>query len=155
MNEQPRPQSPVPRYVMIAIAIFVLVAIGLGGWFWWSLQEQDRLRREAHRGLEGTWIDDTGEDVSYQFREDGEFLVRRKLPGTLAPFSGDPGIDHRPWGKWTRDGQKVSVQTKPNWGFDLILGEDGQLRGEYFLDSWSGQREHSRSTKPVVLKRKP
>jgi hypothetical protein len=110
---------------------------------------------EAHRGLEGIWTDDSGQDVSYQFREDGEFLIRQKLPGSLAPFSGDPGVEYRPWGMWSRNGQSIIVQTVRNWGFDLVLGEDGLLRGEYVLDRWSGQGEHSRTKTPVVLKRNP
>jgi hypothetical protein len=36
-----------------------------------------------------------------------------------------------------------------------VLGEDGVLRGEYILDQWSGQGEHSRTRTPVVLKRAP
>jgi hypothetical protein len=51
---------------------------------------------EAHRGLEGVWVDDSGRDASYQFREGGEFLIRQKLLGTLAPFSDDPGVEYRP-----------------------------------------------------------
>jgi hypothetical protein len=39
---------------------------------------------EAHRGLDGISTDDSGHDVSHQFREDGEFLIRQKLPGSLA-----------------------------------------------------------------------
>jgi hypothetical protein len=135
--------------VVMGIVGLCVVAALVGGWTY--------LRFSGHNvaGLEGVWIDDSGQDVSYQFREDGEFLIRQKLPGNLAPFSGDPGVEHRPWGKWSRNGQSISVQTVRNWGFDLVLGEDGLLRGERVVDQWSGQGEHSRTKTPLVLKRKP
>jgi hypothetical protein len=155
MMSEPPTRRRRNRFVVPAVGTFALIAICLGGWVWWTVRERERLRVEAHRGLEGVWVDDSGQDVSYQFREDGEFLIRQKLPGTLAPFSGDPGVEYRPWGKWSRSGQSVSVQTVRNWGFDLALGEDGLLRGEYVLDQWSGQGEHSRTETPVVLKRTP
>ena len=155
MSEQPKPRPRWNRFLVFAVGTLALAAVCLGGWAWRNVHERERLRMKAHRGLEGVWTDDSGQDVSYQFREDGEFLIRQKLPSTLAPFSGDPGVEHRPWGKWTRNGQSISVQTVRNWGFDLILGEDGLLRGEYVLDQWSGQGEHSQAKTPVVLKRQP
>ncbi len=155
MNEQPKTQRRVYRFVVFAVGALALTALCLGGWLWWNVHEGERLRTEAHLGLEGVWTDDSGQDVSYQFRKDGEFLVRQKLPSNLAPFSGDPGIEHRPSGTWIRIGQSISVEYVPNQGFELVLGDDGQLRGEYLLDSWSGQGEHSRSKRPVVLRRTP
>jgi len=153
MSEQPNPGRQWNRFVVFTVGALILTALCLGGWVWRTVHERERLRMEAHRGLEGIWTDDSGQDVSYQFREDGEFLIRQKLPGSLAPFSGDPGVEYRPWGKWSRNGQSIIVQTVRNWNFDLVLGEDGLLRGEYVLDQWSGQGEHSRTKTPVVLKR--
>jgi hypothetical protein len=155
MNEHPKPRRRWNRFVVFAVGIVALTALGVGVWGWRHVQERERLRTAAYRGLEGVWVDDSGQDISYQFREDGEFLVRQKLPSNLAPFSGDPGVEHRPWGTWSRDGQSVSVQTIRHWGFELVLGDDGLLRGEYSLDQWSGQGEHSRTKTPVVLKRRP
>src|SRR5262249_15123957 len=151
MSEQIRARRRGRRLVVFALGAFALTALCLGGWVFWDVRERERARTEAHRGLEGVWVDDRGQDVSYQVRADGEFLVRQKLPASVAPFSGDPGVEHRPWGKWSRNGQSVSVQTERNWGFELVLGEDGRLRGEYVLDQWSGQGEHSRTKTPVVL----
>src|SRR5262249_17486340 len=155
VSEQLKARRRVDRLVVFVVVGLALTALCLGGWVWWNARERDRLRLGAYRGLGGVWIDGSGRDVSYQFREDGEFLVRQKLPSNLAPFSGDPGVEHRPWGKWSRNGQSISVQSVRNWGFELVLGEDGLLRGEYIVDQWSGQGEHSRTKTPVVLRRKP
>src|SRR5262245_26098012 len=155
MSEQPETRRRRNRFIVPAAGILALIAVCVGVWIWWNVRVRERLQAEAHHGLAGVWVDDSGQDVSYQFREGGEFLIRQKLPGNLAPFSGDPGVEHRPWGKWSRDGPSITVQTVRNWGFDLVLGEDGLLRGEYVLDQWSGQGEHSRPKAPVVLKRKP
>jgi hypothetical protein len=155
MNEQPNPRRRGNRFVVVAVGVLALVVLGLFGWVWWTVRERELLRMEAHRGLEGVWVDDSGQDVSYRFREDGEFLIRQKLPGTLAPFTGDPGVEFRPRGKWSRNGQSITVQTDRNWGFELILGEDGLLRGVYVFDHWSAQGEHSQTKTPVVLKQKP
>lgn len=153
MNEQASPRRR-KRWIIFAVGILALAGLFFGSWTWWTLHHREQLRREAHHGLEGIWLDDSGQDVSYQFRDDGEFLIRQKLPGNLAPFTGDPGVEHRPWGTWSREGQSVTVHTVRHWGFDLTLGEDGLLRGERVVDQWSGQGEHSRTKGPVVLKRK-
>lgn len=154
MNEPNHVQKRVGKYQKFGVGLLLLAVIGLSGVMWWKFHEKERHRAEAHQGLEGTWIDDTGRDVSYQFRHDGAFLVREKTPGNLAPFTGDPGIDHHPQGKWRREGNKLFVETDPHWGFELTIEDDGFLRGEYFLDMWSGQGEHSRNTRPTILRRK-
>jgi hypothetical protein len=164
MIEQLKPRHRWKWFMVLAVGALALGALGLGGWVWWTAherervraaEERERVRMEALRGLEGVWVDDSGQDVSYQFREDGEFLIRQKLPSTLAPFSGDPGVEFRPWGTWSRKGQSITVRTIRHWGFDLELREGGLLRGEYVLDQWSGEGEHSRTKTPVVLKKKP
>ena len=151
MNDQLKRRRRRNRFVMIAVGVFVLAVICVGGWIWMNIEA----RSAAHRGLVGTWVDDTGHDVSYQFRRDGVFMIRQKLPGTLAPFSGDPGIEHRRTGTWTRKGPSIYVQTDRNWGFELTIGEDGVLRGERFDDIYSAMGGHSQSRTPVILTRKP
>lgn len=156
MNAHSKAPRRGRRVVIFAVGSLALVALCFwAGWAWRTLQEREQLRVEAHRGLEGVWIDDTGQDVSYRFGEEGEFLIRQKIPGNLAPFTGDPGIEYRPWGTWSRNGESVSVRTERHWGFELAFDKDGLLRGEYVIDQWSGQGEHSQKRTPVVLKRKP
>src|SRR3954462_7634037 len=153
MSGQPEPRGRRDRARWVAGGALALAAVGLGGGRWWAGHEVARARAEAHAGLEGVWVDDSGGDVSYQFREDGTFLVRETLPGD--PDPGDPGAGYRPRGRWTRDGQSVSVRTAGDWGFDLVLGEDGVLHGAHVLDEWAGPGEHLQARTPVVLTRKP
>lgn len=153
MNEKPSIPRRKFTYAAIAAALFLFGAMSLGFWISWNFYERIRIQTETQQGLEGEWRDDSGQDVSYRFRKDGEFLIRQKLPSNLAPFSGDSGVEYRTWGKWSRSKQAISVKTPRNWGFELTLGEDGVLRGERVTDQWSGQGEHSRSKSKVVLTR--
>jgi hypothetical protein len=77
MSEQRKPRGRRDRALRVAVGTLALVALCLGARAGWAAHERARLRTEAHRGLEGTWADDSGQDVSYQFREDGKFLVRQ------------------------------------------------------------------------------
>ncbi|MFO0881088.1 MAG: hypothetical protein U0840_27510 [Gemmataceae bacterium] len=154
MSEQSRSPQGQNRILFLSIGGVVIVVVCVAVWLGWTIHQREQARKEALRGLEGIWVDETNPEASYQFRIDGEFLIRQKLPANLAPFSGDPGIEFRPWGKWWRNGQIITVQSVRNWGYDLVLGEDGLLRGERVVDQWSGQGEHSRTRVPVVLKKK-
>jgi hypothetical protein len=146
-HSKSKPRRRLVTFIALGIVLAILGTIGYGI-FWYQT------RVAAHQGLEGTWVDNSGQDVSYQFDRFGTFRIRQRLPGTMAPFTGDPGIDHKPRGTWTRSGNRVTIKAEPNFGFELTLDEDGVMRGKTVFDHWTPQGQHFQSESPIEFSKK-
>jgi hypothetical protein len=124
-NQPPTLAARRGKRILIAIGILSLMVVaGLaGGWAYLRFSGHDTA------GLEGTWRDPSNPKHSYEFRPNGD----------LACWYGSKAWWNRiGWSAtWRRDGNRITIRTDRNWGFEGHL-DGGTIRGKMLIRDETG-----------------